>query len=72
MSRDHVVAVLDLINYTEFLANYDPSDMGPLKPQEADNIYYEDTEVIARDFYDSQQSRPQEPHDLRQNSETCA
>lgn len=48
MSRDHVVAVLDLINYAEFLANYNPSDMGPLKPQEAEDIYYEDTEVVAQ------------------------
>lgn len=48
MSKDHVVAVLDLINYTEFLANYNPSDMGPLKPQEAEGIYYEDTEAVAQ------------------------
>ena len=48
MSKDHVVAVLDLINYAEFLANYDPSDMGPLKPQESDDVYYEDTEVVAQ------------------------
>ncbi len=48
MSKEHVVAVLDLINYAEFLAKYDPSDMGPLKSQETDDIYYENTEVVAQ------------------------
>ena len=48
MSKEHVVAVLDLINYAEFLAKYDPSDMGPLKSQKVDDIYYENTEIVAQ------------------------
>lgn len=48
MSKEHVVAVLDLINYAEFLAKYDPSNMGPLKSQETNDVYYENTEVVAQ------------------------
>ncbi|MBR2588768.1 hypothetical protein IKE84_00240 [Candidatus Saccharibacteria bacterium] len=47
MSKEHVIAVLDLINYSEFLAKYDPSDLGPLPTNTTDDYYYEETEVIA-------------------------
>ena len=39
-SKDTVIAVLDLIEYTEWLAQYDPSDLGPMpSPQEEDFDY---------------------------------
>ena len=48
MSKDHVVAVLDLMNYMEFLANYDPSEMGPIFPGETEDYYYDSAEIIAQ------------------------
>lgn len=47
MSKERVIAVLDLINYTEYLAQYDPSELGPVFPTEAEQVYYEETELIA-------------------------
>lgn len=51
MSKDHVVAVLDLMNYMEFLAKYDPSDLYPLPVEKAEDIYYEDTEIVDSSDY---------------------
>ncbi|MBQ6127660.1 hypothetical protein IJI69_03130 [Candidatus Saccharibacteria bacterium] len=46
-SKDTVIAVLDLVDYTEWLANYDPSDLYPLAPIEDEVILYDNPEIIA-------------------------
>ena len=45
-SKEQVIAVLDLLDYAEFLAKYDPTDLYPLAPTK-EEIIYEDETVIA-------------------------
>ena len=46
-SKDTVLAVLDLVDYSEWLANYDPSNLYPLAPKEDETILYDNPEIIA-------------------------
>ena len=46
-SKDTVIAVLDLVNYAEFLASYDPTDLYPLSPKEDYTLEYDNPEIIA-------------------------
>lgn len=45
-SKEQVIAVLDLLDYAEFLANYNPADLYPLAPTD-EQIIYESETVIA-------------------------
>ena len=46
-SKEQVIAVLDLLDYAEFLAKYDPTDKYPLGPVEEEEIQYDDMTVVA-------------------------
>lgn len=46
-SKDTVIAVLNLVNYAEWLANYDPSGLYPLTPKSETTILYDNPEVVA-------------------------
>lgn len=46
-SKDTVIAVLNLVDYAEWLANYDPSNLYPLAPIEDRVILYDNPEIIA-------------------------
>ncbi|MBQ3271241.1 hypothetical protein IJH10_01395 [Candidatus Saccharibacteria bacterium] len=46
-SKDTVIAVLNLVNYAEWLANYDPSSLYPLTPKSETTILYDNPEVVA-------------------------
>ncbi len=46
-SKEQVIAVLDLLDYVEFLAKYDPTDKYPLGPTEEEEIQYDDITVVA-------------------------
>ena len=46
-SKDTVIAVLDLVNYAEFLASYNPTDLYPLSPKEDYILEYDNPEIIA-------------------------
>ncbi|MBQ3309272.1 hypothetical protein IJG78_01185 [Candidatus Saccharibacteria bacterium] len=48
MSKDRVVAVLDLLNYAEFLAKYDASELYPLGPKAEEVIQYDNMEIVAQ------------------------
>ena len=45
--KETVVAVLDLFDYIDFLANYDPTDFYPLTPGSETVITYDNPEIIA-------------------------
>ena len=45
--KDTVVAVLQLMDYVEWLANYDPTDLYPLGPNEKEVIIYDGAEIVA-------------------------
>lgn len=48
LSKDEVVEIIALLNYVEWLAEYDPSDLGPMPVQKNEtDLQYENTEVIA-------------------------
>ena len=45
--KETVIAFLDLLNYADFLANYDPTDLYPLTPESETVITYDNPEIIA-------------------------
>ena len=65
MSKEHVVAVLDLMNYMEFLAKYDPKDLYPLPEPEAENIQYEESETTVIADAKAAKQNPVEYEELR-------
>lgn len=48
LSKDRVVAVLDLLDYAEFLANYDASELYPTPKPTEEKIEYDNGEVVAQ------------------------
>lgn len=46
-SKDTVIAVLNLVDYAEWLANYDPLELYPLGPKDNITILYDNPEIIA-------------------------
>ena len=48
MSRDRVVAVLDLMEYVAFLNDYNPVGLYPIPVAEPEEIYYDNSEIVAR------------------------
>lgn len=46
LSKDDVVAVLDLIDYVEFLAQYDPTNLYPLPADKPEKLQYDSNEVV--------------------------
>ena len=46
-SKDTVVAVFDLLDYVEWLANYDPSSLYPLGPKTTTRLEYDNNDIIA-------------------------
>lgn len=46
-SKDAVIAVFDLLDYVEWLANYNPSNLYPLGPKTTTTLEYDNNEVIA-------------------------
>ena len=47
LKKDTVIAVLDLVNYSEFLANYDPTNLYPLPAPKPETIEYDNGEIVA-------------------------
>ncbi|MBQ9403002.1 hypothetical protein IJU22_00280 [Candidatus Saccharibacteria bacterium] len=47
LKKDTVVAVLNLVNYSEFLANYDATNLYPLGAPAEETIEYDNTEIVA-------------------------
>ena len=45
--KETVLAVLDLFDYMEFLANYEPTNLYPLGPKSETTITYDNPEIIA-------------------------
>ncbi len=48
MSKDRVVAVLDLMEYVAFLDGYNPVGLYPTPVSEPEEIHYDNSEVVAR------------------------
>ena len=48
MSKDRVVAVLDLFQYVAFLADYNPKDLYPLPSPTPEVIQYDNGEIVAQ------------------------
>lgn len=48
MSKDRVVAVLDLLQYIAFLDNYDPTNLYPLPAPVQEEIKYDNQEIVAQ------------------------
>ena len=46
LSKDDVIAVLDLIDYVEFLAQYDPTDLYPVPATKPEKLQYDSNEVV--------------------------
>ncbi|MBO7720189.1 hypothetical protein J6S35_00930 [Candidatus Saccharibacteria bacterium] len=47
LKKDTVIAVLNLVNYSEFLANYDPTNLYPLGAPTETTLEYDNMEIVA-------------------------
>ena len=47
LSKERVIAVLDLFNYVAFLNDYDPTNLYPLPAPPAEKLDYDNGEIIA-------------------------
>lgn len=48
LKKDAVIAVLNLVNYSEFLANYDPTNLYPLGAPAEATLEYDNMEIVAK------------------------